>query len=345
MTRRVTAIGVAVLLALLNPPPTAAQAVTDRVVVVAENVRVFVDGAPVDHVALGQVFVVHGVRDGWLWVRHRRSGWIEMRQVMPLGQDAVDFFTRLIAANPNSAAPYRARGNIWGHLGKLDFAIADYSAAIQRDPNHVAARINRGLAEHHRGNYDEAIANYDQALRLEASNPILFNNRGWARHAKGQFEKAIEDYTEAIRLDAKYVPAYSNRAASYCSRGEHAQALVDFDRVLMLDPYSATDYDRRAWLRATCPDATLRDGQKAVADATRACRLVDWKNSRYFDTLAAAQAEAGDFRQATTLLQNAIKLDGGHKTDLRAKLLEGFRDREPFRDGQIKNETQRGRDR
>jgi hypothetical protein len=49
---------------------------------------------------------------------------------------------------------------------------------------------------------------------------------------------------------------------------------------------------------ATCPDANVRNGEKAVEYATKACELSDWKTPARFGTLAAAYAEAGDFDDA-----------------------------------------------
>jgi hypothetical protein len=50
---------------------------------------------------------------------------------------------------------------------------------------------------------------------------------------------------------------------------------------------------------------TLRDGEKAIQHATRACELTDWKSPWYFDTLAAAYAELGDYRSATEWQEKA----------------------------------------
>ena len=53
-----------------------------------------------------------------------------------------------------------------------------------------------------------------------------------------------------------------------------------------------------AWIKSTCPLAEFRDGQAAIAHATRACELAGWKDSDFIDTLACAYAEAGQFDQA-----------------------------------------------
>src|SRR5205807_6285695 len=64
----------------------------------------------------------------------------------------------------------------------------------------------------------------------------------------------------------------------------------------------------RAWLRATCADPSIRNGQLAIADAKKACEIDEWQDTSYMDTLAAAYAEAGDFDSAVRYEEQAISL-------------------------------------
>lgn len=57
-----------------------------------------------------------------------------------------------------------------------------------------------------------------------------------------------------------------------------------------------------AWLLATCPDAALRDGKRAVALITPAMD----QSVQMLDTLAAAKAEAGNFVDAVQLQRQSI---------------------------------------
>jgi tetratricopeptide (TPR) repeat protein len=66
----------------------------------------------------------------------------------------------------------------------------------------------------------------------------------------------------------------------------------------------------REWLRATCPDPSIRNGQLAIADAKKACELTKWKFASEIDILAAAYAEAGDFDSAIRYEQQAISTAG-----------------------------------
>ena len=79
---------------------------------------------------------------------------------------------------------------------------------------------------------------------------------------------------------------------------KYSQALARCSELIERYADLVEAHERRAWILATCPDAKLRDGKLAVASASRAAELTDWKNSYVLSTLAAAYAESGDFASA-----------------------------------------------
>jgi hypothetical protein len=90
-----------------------------------------------------------------------------------------------------------------------------------------------------------------------------------------------------------------------------------------------------AWLLATGTDVTLRDGEKAVEYATRACEATDWKVAEYLDTLAAAYAEHGDFGHAVGFAKKSLTLagkQGGADFEARLKL---YQNRTPYRETKV----------
>ena len=58
---------------------------------------------------------------------------------------------------------------------------------------------------------------------------------------------------------------------------------------------------------ATCRDANSRNGARAIASSTKACELTDWKDAFCLTTLAAAQAETGDFEAALRTIRESRK--------------------------------------
>jgi tetratricopeptide (TPR) repeat protein len=93
--------------------------------------------------------------------------------------------------------------------------------------------------------------------------------------------------------------------------GVHAHTLFH-RRTFEASGDSKPDYveaqNNMAWVLATCPQASLRNGIKAVGLAERADQLAGGKNPVVLCTLAAAYAEAGRFPDAIETAQRALHL-------------------------------------
>ena len=62
--------------------------------------------------------------------------------------------------------------------GKLDQAIAQFSAAIRMDPRYASAYCNRAIAFYQQGQLDKAIADFSRAIELAPASARAYNNRG-----------------------------------------------------------------------------------------------------------------------------------------------------------------------
>jgi tetratricopeptide (TPR) repeat protein len=124
---------------------------------------------------------------------------------------------------------------------------------------------------------------------IEAVNAAIQNNGG-----------------DANRLNLAQL--YTLRANAYSRLGRKSDALHDFQSAISLSKTDPICRAGAAWLYATTSDAQLRNGAIAVALATEAAKLTQWKDDTVLDVLAAAYAEGGDFRSAQKWEEKAILL-------------------------------------
>jgi tetratricopeptide (TPR) repeat protein len=213
-------------------------------------------------------------------------------------------------------------------------AVTHLTQAIAEDPKNAEAYYARAWAYFNQKQYDKAIADYNEVIRLNPKNEWAYNDRGNCYKEKKDFQRAIGDYTKAIQLNDQAPEIYDNRAIIYRKLGQFPRVLKEHERALKLSPKHPMTLNDMAWLRATCADAKFRDGKKAVAYAKQACELTEWKNPFYLDTLAAAYAEAGDFRAAVAMQEKALKfpeLEEQYGKGPRARL-EFYRKRKPYQE-------------
>ncbi len=78
---------------------------------------------------------------------------------------------------------------------------------------------------------------------------------------------------------------------------DYEECLATLQDAVRCDPDNVEACIDLAWLLATCPDARIRDGRRAVSLARHALELA--RDHPYLpETLAAAYAEAGNFELA-----------------------------------------------
>jgi tetratricopeptide (TPR) repeat protein len=103
---------------------------------------------------------------------------------------------------------------------------------------------------------------------------------------------------------------YRLRALANSRLGRYEQARSDFQAALKCGPAYAWTNSSLAWLLATCPDAKLRDPDKAVELASKAVQLAP-KVGDCWRTLGVAHYRAGDWKAAVAALNRSLKLGPG----------------------------------
>jgi Flp pilus assembly protein TadD len=197
-----------------------------------------------------------------------------------------------------------------------------------------------GIALGTKGQTDAAICQFQEAIRLKPDYAKVHYSLGVAFVKKGKINEAIRQYQEAMRLRPAYFEALGGMANTLDGQGRYTEAIRYYHAALKAKPDQAVIMNNLAWLLASCPDAAFRNGPEAVRLATRACELTGYAKPLLIGTLAAAQAEAGDFPAAIATAERAAALATNlHLEDIAAKnreLIQLYRQGQAFHEKQKK---------
>ncbi|HOF87103.1 MAG TPA: hypothetical protein PLZ36_03225 [Armatimonadota bacterium] len=193
----------------------------------------------------------------------------------------------------------------------------------------------------HRGGFGYSEADLTKEIAREPDNPERYLERAQWYFSEGEHAKAHADLNTAIPL-AK-APKYTSdtgllirihemRKEIFQKEGDYLGVVDAMEGIVAVD--DAYDYtaNNLAWLLATCPDAKVRNGKRAVELATIACDNTDWKDPTTIDTLAAAYAETGDFANAVKWQEKAHGLAPRNQRGEYDSRLRLYRAHKPYRE-------------
>jgi tetratricopeptide (TPR) repeat protein len=149
---------------------------------------------------------------------------------------------------------------------------------------------------------------WQTTARLNPNCWIAYNKLGNVLIQKGSVDEAIIQYQTALQIKPDYAGAHYNLGCALIERGRVGEAITQYQKALEINPYYPRALNNLAWTLATSPQASLRNGDKAVELAQRANQLTGGENPTILYTLAAAYAEAGRFSDAMRSAQKAIEL-------------------------------------
>ena len=207
-----------------------------------------------------------------------------------------------------------------------------YTQALAHEKYEARLAHDKGCGHLERGDLDQAAAAFSQALRLDPECELAHYNRGVVRSRQHDFDAAIRDFDSVIRKDPAFAEAYQMRGLAYWETAKYERAAADLARAARHDPTDGEAPRLLAWLKATCSDQRVRDGQQALVWAQKACQFSQWKDPRALAALAAAHAACGQFPDAVRWQTKALELATGEEQAFYRQLRGLYQSGQPYRE-------------
>lgn len=290
-------------------------------------------------------------------------------------EEALASFDKATQLAPDAVTPYLRRSELYGQLGNMEEAIDQATKAIERKDDNPLGYLMRSDLYLRNEQPELALADADKALELAPGlvqaywlKARVFDAMDRTADAMDQLQqladglppnmelnlqiavyalqlemprKAIAALDRAIDIDPENGMLYRFRADSYLNIGKHHEAIADYEKAFELEPEDSGILNNLAWTLATSPDDDVRDGQRALELATKACELTEFKLAHVLSTLAAAHAELGDFEEAKAWVQKALELNDEENQEQIAQELASYQRREPWRERQMLDSGER----
>lgn len=189
----------------------------------------------------------------------------------------------------------------------------------------ICFRLNR---------FDDALGKYQKA---EAIWPDCANAHYGLANTFGplnRLDAAIAEYQKTLEIEPDYVMAHNNLGNAFMLEGRTGKAIQQWKLALQYKPDLIFAQVDLAWVLATCPDPSLRDGPTAIALAQRATKFSGGKDPIALRSLAAAYAENGQYPDAIAAAQQAIQIarsNPGLAANIQTQL-KVYQSNQPFRD-------------
>jgi tetratricopeptide (TPR) repeat protein len=223
-------------------------------------------------------------------------------------------------------------------LNKGDYTGAlDYFHRAQRlTPRYYELLINLAVAENATGQSALAEQHFKEALQMAPSYPdsYVYYARYLLAHSRDDearplLHRALELSPSDLTARGLLQETGTGAAATHTKEGDallhemkFREAIAQYEAALEIAPQFVPALNNFAWLLSTCPDASLRNGTKALALAERANQLSRGQNPVHLRTLAAAYAENGNFPIANQTVRQAWELARSQRNSALASSLK-----------------------
>ena len=188
------------------------------------------------------------------------------------------------------------------------------------------------------GRTEEAIAHARTAAEIRPANAGVYGEVPVGLEGKA-LDEAILFWSTRVENEPNNIGARNTFGVLLVQKHQMRAAVEQWEAALALNPNDGNAQSNLAWVFATAPDASLRNGTRAVELAERALKLAGGINPILYRTLAAAYAESGRFDDAIATAERGREFaerEGNRElADEFVAVRDRYRQHQPLRDARL----------
>lgn len=209
----------------------------------------------------------------------------------------------------NTTAHY-ILGAIFEERDETRKALSEFKLSLRDNPDNLKAHAGLGYIYCCQGKLDEAAQEYQDALRIEPDSAKAHFGLAEVLGKQDKDDEAIRQYDLALKSDPNLPDAHYQLAKVYYRKHDDTSTIAQLRQTVQLAPHWFLVLNNLAWMLATESDSKLRNGPQATQFAIRAVVAAGRNNPNALDTLAAAYAETGRFKDAAETAKRAVEIAG-----------------------------------
>jgi serine/threonine protein kinase/Flp pilus assembly protein TadD len=192
-------------------------------------------------------------------------------------------------------------------------AAAAFRETCRLTPDDAKAHSNLGIALRHLGRFKEAEAELRQAIRLKGDLANAHQVLGVVLANQKRYRESIDELRAAIRIEPDRVWAHYNLGKVLGLTGDWGSAVAAYEKALRLGPNFLQGHINLATVLTTCPDAKLRNAQRALEAARQAVALAAKADRemqlKAWQVLGYARYRVGDWKESIEAMAKAVALN------------------------------------
>jgi len=223
-------------------------------------------------------------------------------------KEAVPAYRKALELDDSRAASFSNLGNALASSDQIDEAAPLYEKALSLDPNDHLVHDKLGMILARRGKMDEAIAHFRKTVDICPTSVDGNWDLAGVLIECGRLDEAIPYLEKLMEINRQDAQA---RDAIRWVRAQKEQLQGDLSRrreLIRSRPKDIALLNNTAWILATNPNVSIRNGAEAVTLAQQAVALTGGQEPNVLGTLAVALAETGKFSEAIQTTEKAIEL-------------------------------------